>query len=725
MRIFITLLSFTLSSFCASHVYAAPRDELLTEVQLREAPKVLEQSLAKTLPALPNFTSAQAFSLFSQQMRLSSEELKRDIQLSARLKMALYNKDKNRYIAAKRLIEQLKHISNSPFDKSYLLMLKGRYAGRSQQDYASAIEHYQQAVPLIEHSNNLAEQVLLYTLQEDLSVMHMILRKEAIALQHLRKLSATAKLLNNNYLIAQTESILGKYFYKQNQLGKSLSHYTEAVKYTRGGEHSSLNAHIELQLARVYRDLESWDEALTSAHNAAESFSKLGNENYVSSSMTVIAMIYARQGQWYKAIDYHLNAQQIESKLGNYIGLGLNLHNLGEAYFKIGDLKSSLTNLERANKIFTSKKSDHYLVYNNLLIAEVTASTGEWQKSLNYAKKTAQIAKAKQLNNELKQALTRQIDALEKLGHYEDAYNNVLILNQLDSKSELQSSEFDLQQSQIIEQKLKLNLSQSQNALQSKSDQLYAARLVSLFCIFALCLMLLLLIKQWRLKSKFSVVNANLAQAQRLEPFTKLPGYLAFKLDYAAQHNKPIKTLALISLSDQLNSDLIQGYQCNTDMNKQQLLAITTSLKCQSYIIRPGLFLISFDSTIEPNSLLTTLRSVINDNFGETSLHMGILHLPLLGDLAIKLTAGQHFGSLQMMLSAAKTLGSEKDYFVTMKALNFASAGIFNKPLYLNIEKSIVRGIIKVETNGNKEEIIWPRWKSHQNIDINDDKVAI
>ncbi|MGP1782933.1 tetratricopeptide repeat protein, partial [Shewanella frigidimarina] len=167
-----------------------------------------------------------------------------DIQLSARLKMALYNKDKNRYIAAKRLIEQLKHISDSPFDKSYLLMLKGRYAGRSQQDYASAIEHYQQAVPLIEHSNNLAEQVLLYTLQEDLSVMHMILRKEAIALQHLRKLSATAKLLNNNYLIAQTESILGKYFYKQNQLGKSLSHYTEAVKYTRGGEHSSLNAHI-------------------------------------------------------------------------------------------------------------------------------------------------------------------------------------------------------------------------------------------------------------------------------------------------------------------------------------------------------------------------------------------------------------------------------------------------------------------------------------------------
>ncbi|ABZ77611.1 Tetratricopeptide domain protein [Shewanella halifaxensis HAW-EB4] len=725
MHIFITRVSFIFLSFYASHVYAAPRDEVLTEVQFREAPKALEQSLAKTLPALPHFTSAQEFTLFAQQKRISSEELKRDIQLSARLKMALYNKDKNRYIVAKQLSELLEHISSSAFDKSYLLMLKGRYAGRSQQDYASAIEYYQQAVQLVEHSNNQADRVLLYTLQEHLSVMHMILREEVIALQHLKKLSTISKQLNNDYFIAHAESILGKYFYKQDQLGKSLSHYTEAVKYTRGGENASQNAHIELQLARIYRDLESWEEALTSAHNAAEAFSLLGNENYVSSSMTVIAMIYANQGQWYKAIDYHLNAQQIESKLGNYIGLALNLHNLGEAYYKIGDIQSSLINLERANEIFTSKKSNHYLVYNDLIIAEVTASTGDWQKSLDYATKAAEIAQSKQLNEELEEALTRQTDAFEKLGRYEDAYNSLLILNKLNTKAEAPATEFDMQQSQIIEQKLKLNLNQLQNALQAKTEQFNMLRLVSILCILTLFFILLLLIKQWRLKSKFSAVNSNLTQAQLLEPFTGLPGYLAFKLDYANQYNKPIKTLALISLSDQLSYDLVQGYQCNADMNKQQLLAIKNALNCEPYIIRPGLFLMSLDSSIEPNSLLTTLRSVINENDGETSLQMGILHLPLLGDLAIKLTAGQHFASLQMMLSAARTLGSDKDYFVTMKALNFASAGIFSKPLYLNIEKSIVRGIIKIETNGNKEDIIWPRWKSHQNIDINDDKIAV
>ncbi|WP_299803498.1 lipopolysaccharide assembly protein LapB [uncultured Shewanella sp.] len=723
MRIFITLIPLIFLAHTSSHVHAAPRDEVLTEVQLREAPKALEQSLAQTIPVVPQFPSAEMFAVFSQQQRIPSEELKRDIQLSARLKMELYNKDKDRYIAAKRLTEQLEHISHSAFDKSYLLMLKGRHAGRSQQDYLSAIEYYLQAVALLEHSNLQSDRVLLYTLQEHLSVMHMILRKEVVALQHLTKLSTLSKQLNNDYLLAHAESILGKYYYQQEQLAKSLSHYTEAVKYTRAGKNASQNAHIELQLARVYRDIESWDEALASAHNAADAFNLLGNENYLSSSMTVIAMIYARQGQWYKSIDYHLNAQQIESRLGNYIGLALNLHNLGEAYFKVGDPHSSLINLVRANEIFTSKNSDHYLVYNDLMIAEVTASTGDWAKSLDYATKAAAIAESKRLNEELKEALTRQTHAFEKLGRYEDAYNSLQKQNRLDNQIKPQSMEIE-QQSQVIEQKLKLNLSQSQNELQAKIEQLNITRLVSILCIFALCLTLLLLIKQWRLKSKFSLVNSNLSKAQLLEPFTGLPGYLAFKMDFT-RHKKPMKTLALVSLSEQLDFDLVQGYQCNSDMNTQQVLTIKNTLNCQPYIIRPGVFLISFDSHIDPNALLTMLSNAIHDHQWETSLHMGVLHLPLLGDSAIKLSAEQHFGSLQMLLSAARTLGNKQNYFVTMKALNFASAGIFTKPLYLNIEKSIVRGIIKVETNGNKEDIIWPRWKSHQNIDINEDKIAM
>ncbi|MBL4913518.1 tetratricopeptide repeat protein [Shewanella schlegeliana] len=725
MRTFITLLTIILLPFFSNQAHSAARDEQLTEMQIREAAKTLERSLSKTLPSLPNFGSVAEFNRFAENQRLSQAELKRDIQLLARLKMELYNKDKDRYIIAKRLIEQLELISNSAFDKSYVLMLKGRHAGRSQQDYTSAISLYQQAVTLMEMSTDETSLILRYTLQEHLGMMHMILREETTALLHLKELSRLSKQLQNDYLIAHAESVLGKYFYKQNQLGKSLSHYTEATKYSQGDKSSSQSAHIELQLARIYRDLESWEEALSAANNAAETFSQLGNENYVSSSMTVIAMIYANQGQWYKAIDYHLNAQHIESKLGNYIGLGLNLHNLGEAYYKIGDTHSALENLKRANEIFTSRKSNHYLVYNDLLISEVAANDANWEMSLDYASKAADIAESKQLNAELKEAISRQTDAFEALGLYEEAFNSAKKLNSLNKLIQPQSTGFDEQKSIIAEQKLELSLSQAQNELQTKIEQFNNARLVTIFCVFALCLTLLILLKLWRHKNKLSIETKMLQQTQLLEPFTRLHGYLAFKQDYANSSNNPMKTMALISLSDQLNADISQGYECNSEMNKQQILAIKNSLNCHTYVIRPGLFLLGFNESIEPNHLLTLLRNIISNHHGKTSLHMGILHLPLLADPAIKLTAAQHYGSLQMMLHAARTLGNDKDYFVTMKMLNFASAGIFNNPLYLNIEKSIVRGIIKVDTNGNKEKIIWPRWKSHQDIDINEDKLAI
>lgn len=725
MRTFISLLSILLLSFFSAQAYSSVRDELLTELQIREAPKTLEHSLSKTLPTLPNFTSAAEFSRFADDHRLSKAELKRDIQLFTRLKMELYNKDKDRYGIAKRLTEQLELLSSSTFDNSYVLMLKGRYAGRSQQDYTTAISLYQQAVAIMEHSTDETSLVLRYTLQEHLGVMHMILREESTALLHLKELSRLSKQLENDYLIAHAESVLGKYFYKQNQLGKSLAHYTEATKYSQDGNNSSQNAHIELQLARIYRDLESWDEALSAANNAAEAFSQLGNENYVSSSMTVIAMIYANQGQWYKAIDYHLNAQHIESKLGNYIGLGLNLHNLGEAYYKIGDTRTSLENLKRANEIFTSKKSNHYLVYNDLLISEVAANDANWEMSLDYASKAVAIAESKQLNTELKEALSRQTDALEALGLYEEAFNSVRKLNNLNELTQPQPSGFDEQKSIIAAQKLELSLSQAQNQLQTKTKQLNNSRLVTILCVFVLCLSLLILLKLWRLKNKLSLETKTLQQTQLLEPFTRLHGYLAFKRDYLNSNSAPMKTMALISLSDQLDADLSQGYECNAKMNKQQVLAIKNSLNCHTYVIRPGVFLLCFNESIEPNHLLSLLRDIISNHNGQTSLHMGVLQLPLLADPAIKLSAAQHFGSLQMMLHAARTLGSDKDYFATMKMLNFASAGIFNDPLYINIEKSIVRGIIKVDTNGNKEDIIWPRWKNHQNIDINEDKLAI
>lgn len=73
--------------------------------------------------------------------------------------------------------------------------------------------------------------------------------------------------------------------------------------------------------------------------------------------MTVIAMVYGEQGDWNKAIDYYLNAQQLDAKRGNYIAQGLNFHNLGQAYSNINDNVNALKYLLMANQIFKENKA--------------------------------------------------------------------------------------------------------------------------------------------------------------------------------------------------------------------------------------------------------------------------------------------------------------------------------------------------------------------------------
>ncbi|MFT5790027.1 MAG: tetratricopeptide (TPR) repeat protein [Shewanella sp.] len=717
MRSMLTLFLIILSSVISHYAYAIGRDAVETEREFREFPNNLRQSINKNISTRPDFSSREELNRYAMKEGLSLVDVKFELQLLARLSLDLSSKNGDRYAVARKLIDQLKLVEDSDFDKSYNLMLNGRYVGKTKQDLKAAIAFYQQAVSAISAQSSIKEQVLLFALHEQLGVLHMMLRQNDPAIAHLNSSRAVALEITDPYMLAHAESILGKYYYKKEQYGKSLAHYSEAIKYTKIDENPTQDAHIKLQLARVYRDLKSWDDALHYAQSASDTFQSLGKEVYVSASMTVIAMIYGEQGQWYKAIDYYLNAQQIDAKLGNYIGQALTLHNLGEAYFKIGDSQTSISNLLRASDIFASRNSNHYLVYNHLLLAEVCNSISDWQQALKYADSAAAIAEKMKLNDELIQALTLSSTALKHLGQFEQAYQNIQTILALSAKDGNKVDDEEQAKALFQLQKAKLELNQTKNDLQRNEGLLSTNRLILIVCLLALALTSILSLYLWRIKNNLRKKCTGLEQSSGLEPLTQTANYSAFIRDFV-NYTNTFKTLALISLTDQLNSDLAQGYECNAKMNKQQIESLSDTLNCQVYIIRPGLFLLSFDVNINPDTLLNNIESSLIDNYGDTHLHMGLLSLPLLADPALKLSAEQHFGTLQMMLSAAMTLGKQQNYYVTLKPLNFASSGIFEPPLYLNIEKSIIRGIIKIETNGIKDDIVWPRWKSHQNVDL-------
>ncbi|EGM70528.1 TPR domain protein [Shewanella sp. HN-41] len=331
------------------------RDLESEEIELRETPQKMYDTLNKSISFPIVFKNREQFERAAKEQGYNPDEFQHILQLLARLNMEPNVKSKVGFQDAKTLIELLANIAQSPLEQATVSMLRGRYLGRTEQKYQEAITFYNEALTRINDSFDIEAMLLKHTIQEHLGGLHLVLRQDVPALMHFHTYRDIAYKLRNDYLIAAAESKLGHYYNKNQQLTKSLQHYSEAIRISNRSNYPSMKTHLQLQLAKVYRDLKQWDEALNNAHEAAAGFKKLGNDTYLSSCMTVIAMVYGEQGDWNKAIDYYLNAQQLDAKRGNYIAQGLNFHNLGQAYSNIDDNSSALKYLLMANQIFKEK----------------------------------------------------------------------------------------------------------------------------------------------------------------------------------------------------------------------------------------------------------------------------------------------------------------------------------------------------------------------------------
>lgn len=460
--IFVTLL-------ISISVQTLAADLEIEEIELRETPQKMYDRLNQSISFPISFKNREQFERAAQEQGYSPDEFEHILQLLARLNLEPNVKTKVEFQDANSLIELLTSIAQTPLEQATVAMLKGRYIGRTEQKYQEAIAFYNQALSHINDSVDLGSMLLKHTIHEHLGLLHLVIRQDVPALMHFHTYRDIAYKLRNDYLIAAAESKLGHYYNKNQQLTKSLQHYSEAVRLSNRSNYPSMKTHLQLQLAKVYRDLKQWDEALKNAHEAAAGFKKLGNDTYLSSCMTVIAMVYGEQGDWNRAIDYYLNAQQLDAKRGNYIAQGLNFHNLGQAYSHLNDNVNALKYLLMANKIFTDKQSHHYLVYNELLIGEIAQSKQDWTLMMSHAEHALALASNLALLDEQKSALTQIALSAEKMQDQAKVISTQKRIIELNNTSKNTAKDPAVAASVLAEQQLKLELNMVQGKLDRKS----------------------------------------------------------------------------------------------------------------------------------------------------------------------------------------------------------------------------------------------------------------
>ncbi|WP_394128745.1 tetratricopeptide repeat protein [Shewanella maritima] len=690
------------------------------EIQFREQPNALFKSLLKQTNYPLDFKSQDEFEKVASSLSYQPQRLHRDLELLARLTLEANVKSKDKYQIANNVINQLELIAVTPFDHSMVIMLQARYMARKNKTFNDSIDVFNQALARVSADNSPQATMVKYIIHEQLSSIYQMLLRPIPALSHLNQYREIAYQLRNDYFISSVESALGSYYNKNNDLTRSLQHYSEAFRIANRLKYPGLKARSQHNLAKTYRDLEQWDDALKHAHNAVSNYQKLDQQPHIAESLNTIAIIYKGQLQWHKAIDYYLNAVQVNTQIGNEISLAINYHNLAESFAELNDTQAAIDYLQKANEIFAGKKLRHYLVYNELLFAKVTLKERMWKVTIVHAEKALEIAKEKSLVEEQIEALNYLASAYqqsEMMSETVDVLKQMLALR----KQKQQPIIHNDGPNKLTEQKLKFELGLLKNRLDNEveiSNTNYMRFIMTMIIAVVLFLVLLAISKQYKMvKYRYSKSQKR----NQLEPTTSMLGFHALMETLSKpQLMSPERSLSLLCVENIKDDDINLGLTQSIKRTQVLIEGLEKHLDCTAYLIRPGLVACYFSKRVHPEQILQSIKTVftlipkqqaIPRFHAESEVRycakIGHINLPLLDNPDILIPPQLQFETVQFALAAAKSLPHNNTY-VALKTLNFAPAALFSHPLYLNLNQALNRGILRAESNYSTEEIQWP-----------------
>ncbi|QSX32525.1 tetratricopeptide repeat protein [Shewanella avicenniae] len=690
-----------------SHASSANSADAI-EVTYRETPQQLYQQLHDSVKQTI-FSSADELHRAALNTNQTDDELFENLYFLARLALESRVQYESKPEDATALHDALLKIANSDYQHAAALNIAGRYAGRINQQYRDTVSFNEQAINYIRNAKDVRALQLKVVIYDEMGVVNLILKRQDAALNNFKQMLEAATLLRNDYLIAEAEARLAKYYREVDKMSLALQHYTAAYNAASKDKKPYQTAMLEMNLAKLYRDLKQWNEALNHIHKAIELFRQQGDHKFLSASMTVIAIIYAEQGEWDKAIDYYLNAQQYDAKYQSLTAQALNFHNLGEAYFHIDNYNKALEYLLQANKIFRERNSNHYLVYNEMMLAQVAIKAGQFDVALSHAQDALNLAEKLSLTDERIEALTYLVSSQQHQGQYEAALNNQQLITQL-TKEKLETATTTAApkaETEIAEQNLLLKTQKQRTELQKQQNMLLNRNIVIGFLLMLLIGVGTYILYSARRRQHEKASQQHAESLLKRDPMFQLPGYRAF----IEQLQQDITGIALLRFAELASTPLTRGMFAATLIQDNIYNRIKLLSNAKIYSIAPGVFALVSAQPIDIKELYQRLHGVNLDG-NPLRLDLVAINLPLLADDEVSLPAEVIFETLQWMLAGAVSTQAETGCYLTIKVLEFTPSTVFSQPLYLQLAQAVRRGFIRIESNKDKDEITWPKFQA-------------
>jgi CHAT domain-containing protein/tetratricopeptide (TPR) repeat protein len=187
----------------------------------------------------------------------------------------------------------------------------------------------------------------------------------------------------------------GKSFYEQNKYVEAAQMFEKAIEAEKVGSKPRLSSlgNEYGWVGYCYQKFGKYDKALEYYLQALEIDKRLGAEAGVAIRLSNIGMVYKSWGKYDKALEYYLQALEIGKRLGDEAGVAIRLSNIGMVYKSWGKydkaLEYYLQALEIGKRLGDEAGVATYL--NN--IGLVYDSWGKYDKALEYYLQALEIDK--------------------------------------------------------------------------------------------------------------------------------------------------------------------------------------------------------------------------------------------------------------------------------------------------------------------------------------------
>ncbi len=336
-------------------------------------------------------TSSDRCIQYEMQALYKAQGLKNDMEIAraySRIGRRMYNLQRfsdaeNNYTKALKIYRELFDIENT----AIVLFNLGNVDDRLRK-YDEAIQYYREALAIYQKLPNSAGIIAsmknlgaVYTRKGNYNEALTCYFQALEEAQAIDKLDDIITALNN----------IGVAYQKLNQPEKAMKYYLEVLEIHREKGCKDQIALTLNNIGTVYRRQQNYEKALDCFEQALHIGNEIGDSELITKSLHNIGHVFDDQQDFDKAIQYYERSLKLKEQHNDLYGAASTRINIGYLRFKQKSYEKAISQLEAGIEI-ANDISAFDLVKNSLeIMVEIYSATGDYEKSLAYHKRIAEI----------------------------------------------------------------------------------------------------------------------------------------------------------------------------------------------------------------------------------------------------------------------------------------------------------------------------------------------